>query len=121
MTLIIQNIISSGDITKERVVFKAAQDLAVGFYGVLKTIETAPNTVSNKVRDTYWFPDKDVKKDDLVVLYSKKGINTERKEKDGTTTHFFYWGKEASQWEKRAVQSDALILFKMEEWKHKVV
>lgn len=121
MNLAIQKIVTPGKLDTERVLFKVLAEEAIGFYGVFKTVETGENTVSSNVRKTYWFPDKDVKKGDLIVLYSKSGINTERKESDGSTVHFFYWGNNASQWEKREKASDAVVLFKIAEWGHKTI
>lgn len=121
MNLVIQKIVTPGKLDTERVLFKVENDAAIGFYGIFKTIEIGEKTLSSNIRKSYWFPDKDVKKGDLVVLYSKVGINTERKEADGSTVHFFYWGNDATQWEKREKDSDAVVLFKIDEWGHKVV
>src|SRR3989344_1075083 len=119
MNFLIDKVIDSGKLASERVIFKAQNDDNIGFYGVFKTVEAGQATVSGKIRATHWFPDKDVKKGDLIVLYSKVGINTERKEADGSTVHFFYWGLTDAQWEKRDKGSDAVVLFKIDAWAHK--
>lgn len=121
MSLTIKKIVKPGVIADERVIFNVTDDTDVGFFGVFKTIQTGESTVSNKIRNTYWFPDKSVKKGDLVVLYSKVGVNTERRETDGSTVHFFYWGNKDSQWTIKETNLDAVVLFKIEEWSHKPI
>src|SRR3989344_1166940 len=121
MNLVIQKIIAPGDLENERDVFEVRDDDEVGFYGVFKTIEVGENTVSGRVRNTYWFPNKSIKKGDLVVLYSRVGVNTEKKQADGSTVHFFYWLNETPQWEKRQEKRDAVVVFKIGAWAHEIV
>jgi len=121
MNLLIKKIVDPGNLVNERIILEVQNDDNIGFYGIFKTIETGEETVSNKIRATYWFLDKDIKKGDLVVLYSKIGINTERKETDGSTIHFFYWGLDIAQWQKRETEKDAVVLFRIDEWIHKKI
>lgn len=51
------------------------------------------------INHTYWFPDKHVVAGDLIILYSRSGMQTETKMKSGNTAHFFYWGKDESVWD----------------------
>lgn len=116
MNMEISKIADSNDINKERIIFKVLLDEELGFYGVFKSKKTGEKTVSSKTTGSYWFPDRQIKKGDLVVLYSKVGINSEKKNNDGTTSHFFYWGETGPLWEKEV---DAAVLFKIDEWKYK--
>ena len=52
------------------------------------------------IRHTYWFPEKRVKTGDLVVLYTKSGSDRTKKNKDGSTSHFFYWSLERPLWKR---------------------
>ena len=116
MKINIQTIVDRGVLDKERVVFEVQEDDFLGGYLVLKTKKTGESTVSSITRGTYWFPDKDVKKGDLVVLYTKKGVNTEKKNTDGTTTHFYYWQKEEVLW---GVDEDVVLLARLQDWDYK--
>jgi hypothetical protein len=105
----------SGNLEKERLVILAVGDVQVGFFCIYKTIKSGETTVSSRITSTYWFPDRDVKKGDLVVVYTKNGINTATKNSDGTTTHFFYWGMQQAQW---PGQNDAAVLAELETWQY---
>jgi hypothetical protein len=54
--------------------------------------------LSGDVPHAYWFTDKKIGRGDFVVLYSKKGVRKEKKNADGTTSHFFYWGLSNPLW-----------------------
>jgi hypothetical protein len=61
-------------------------------------VEPKTPTVSTAIKRLYWFPDKPVKKGDVVVLYSKKGAQSEKLNDDKSTSHFFYWGLSEPSW-----------------------
>ena len=46
----------------------------------------------------FWFPDKEVKKDDLIVLYTKKGKSSVKTNPSGNVSHFLYWELDQSVW-----------------------
>ena len=98
MNVKIKKIANGGELDKERVVFSVIEDTPIGTNMVMKTKTLSEKKVSSSIEQTFWFPDKDVKKGDLVVLYTKKGINTESQNDDGTTTHFFYLGLDSPIW-----------------------
>jgi len=50
-----------------------------------------------------------------------RGVNTEKKQADGSTVHFFYWLNETPQWEKRQEKRDAVVVFKIGAWAHEIV
>ena len=118
MNLEINKITDAGNLENERIIFKVLVDDELGFYGVFKTKKTGETTVSSSIKATYWFPDRQVKQGDYVVLYSKVGVNTEQKNKDGTTSHFFYWRMSSTIWNDL---DDCVVLFKIDEWKYKSV
>src|SRR4051812_35044129 len=92
MRLKLSKIEDSGILEKERVVFRVLTSGAIGNYLISKT-EKNGEGISAKISGTFWLPDKEVKKDDLVVIYSKAGINTSSTNIKGNTSHFFYWGQ----------------------------
>lgn len=98
MNIKLTSIKDNQNLDKERIIFSVVENDFLGTYIVFKSRKTGEKVVSSAVEKTYWFPDKDVKKGDLVVLYSKAGVNTETKNVDGTTTHFFYWRSSELLW-----------------------
>lgn len=98
MNINITKILDPGIVDKERLVMKVVSSDDIGRYIVFDTVETGPSTFSSRPKNVYWFPDGEVSAGDLVVLYSKKGNSTKQKNPDGTTTYFFYWGKQTSLW-----------------------
>src|ERR1022692_892986 len=80
---------------EERIVFNVKEDCDIGRYFVFSTHKTSENKFSSSLQHPFWFPDKEVKKSDLVVLYTKKGSSSYRLNKDGTTSHFYYRKQDA--------------------------
>jgi len=117
MNIAINKTVDRGDLEKERIIFTVKEDDFLGAYLVLKSKITGEKMVSSKIEKTYWFPDKDVKKGDIVVLYSKMGINTEKKNADGTTTYFFYWRSSNVLWNE---SENTVILMRSQEWNFRV-
>jgi hypothetical protein len=69
--------------------------------------------VSNKLRHTFWFPDKDVKKDQLVSVWTKPGTDTTSETDSGTKIHRFFWGLNRAVWNDTG---DCAILFALTTW-----
>lgn len=113
MSIQIKYIKNNGSADEERIVFEVTKDCDIGYYLVCDTSYTSNGKVSNKLRHPYWFPDKDVKIGDLVVLYTKKGTNNSRVNKDGSSTHFFYWGLD-----KTIINNDkdCIVLIESKNW-----
>ncbi len=75
----------------ERIIFTINEDCDIGKYFVFTTVRDADGkNITSLVRDAYWFPDKQVKKGDLVVLYSNEGKNSFKVNDDKTSSHFYY-------------------------------
>lgn len=113
MRIKIRGIRDAGVPEKERLALDVTQDDDIGSYVVFHTRVLKPEIVSARVRRAYWFPDKPVKPGDVVVLYTKRGTQNEKKHEDGTTSHFFYWNQEAPLWKDRDVTA---VLAFLEEW-----
>lgn len=75
---------------EERLVLAATEDCDIGKYFAFLTKKNAQNIVFTNIKNPYWFPDKLVKKGDLVILYSKKGTDSSKENKDGSSSHFYY-------------------------------
>jgi hypothetical protein len=87
----------SGVLEKERILFRSKVDLDIGGFAIFRVV-VQDGTATNGVRSAYWFPDKKIKEKDLVVLYTKTGVQSERQVKEGYTSHFFYWHRKSPEW-----------------------
>lgn len=85
-----------GNLEKERIVFKVTEDGDLGKYIIAKTHTIGSHSISSVLSEVFWLPDQLVKKDDLVVLYTKRGARNSNQNQNGTTSYFFYWGLEES-------------------------
>lgn len=112
MNIKITSITDAGLAGRERVVMKVLRDTDVGLYAALRTGYRSPSPTTG-VTDAYWFPDKPVKRDDLVVLYTKSGSASEKKLASGATAHFFYWGVEQPLW---TTADRAVVLLEVNEF-----
>jgi hypothetical protein len=112
MKIKIINVKANGDLERERVVIKVLADDDIGHYILLDTTYNG-NTVSNKIQHPYWVPDTEVKRDDLVVIYTKKGVDKTVKNSSDSNTHFLYRGLEKSIWNK---DGDCAIIMDIKEW-----
>lgn len=91
MDITIQDIKNRGDIDSERVVFIVTSDCDLGKYIAFKTTSSNNGeTVSSDIEYPYWFPDTEVKKGDMIVLYTKEGVKNSKENSDKTTTYFYY-------------------------------
>ena len=85
------------DLDNERVVILVLADCNIGDYVLFDTTYDG-DKVSNKLRHSYWFPDKKVFEGDKVILYTKNGQNKVKTNNSGNKSHFFYWNLERTVW-----------------------
>jgi len=112
MKMKITGIEDTGNLEKERIVLKVLDDVDVGRYAIFKSKKIGDKKVSNKVSLTFWFQDQPVKKDDLVVVYTKAGTYKSTVNPSGNTSHFFYWDLSSAIWN----NEDAVVLLNVGEW-----
>lgn len=117
MKLAIKYVREHGNLEKERIILKALDDVNIGDYLLADTTYINDNEVSNMLRHTFWVPDKNVKKGDLIVIYTKRGSDSVKRNNSGTT-HFFYWGMKRTIWH---IDEDAAALFHIGNWVSKKV
>jgi hypothetical protein len=103
----------SGHYEKERVVLSATADLKVGDYAVFasKPSRSTGGATAGSKR-AYWFPDKEIKQGDSVVIYTKKGKTSTKILPDDRTAHFFYWGLDEPLW----AAEMGIVVVKVETW-----
>ena len=93
--------------------WEATENLDTGDYTALYSESTEPNTATPGYNIAFWFPDGEIKKGDLVVLYTKSGNEAKKAIGDGRTAHFYYWGLSKPLW---GVSTVALVLIEAADW-----
>ena len=107
-------IVNTGDIKNERVVLKALEDFDIGYYIIARSSLLSENKISDSIDNVFWLPAQIIKKDDLVVLYTRKGSNSNRQNDNGSKTYFYYLNLENPIYEKPI---DCAILLELNNWK----
>ncbi|CAM4345803.1 hypothetical protein CR156_14955 [Stenotrophomonas lactitubi] len=115
MKVKIVSIHGHGDESKEYVLLRVLDDCDIGKYQLSDTTYIKDNTVSNKLRHVYWFPDKEVSKGDLVSLWTGIGKQATVKNANGETVHRFFWGLKSAIWNDTG---DAAVLQHVDQWSH---
>lgn len=113
MTVAITSVAAPGALSDERVVMKASSDDDMTNYAVFQTrTSTDGRFYGGKIENVYWFAGLKVKEGDLIVLYSKSGKRSEKKNDSGSTSYFFYWGHNDPLW----VPGKTPVLVKTTNW-----
>lgn len=113
MKIEIIDVLDRGVGNKERLWLKVNGDTNLKFYIVFDTTYTSSDSISNLQRHAYWFKPKSVHAGDSVVLYTRSGTPSSQLNKDGTTSHFLFWGLEKTIWN---VKEDCAVLFEVNSW-----
>ena len=99
MKLSILSIQDAGNIERERIVIKANEDVDIGDFAIFAARKSSKGGVAGgTVPFAYWLPDKTIKAKDLVVLYTKSGVRSEKGDSLGNTSYFYYWGYTKPKW-----------------------
>jgi hypothetical protein len=113
MKLKIVAIRDAGDPHAERLVLRVtAASADIGQFAVFRA-ESSEASVTNKVSNTFWFPDGSGREGDRVVLYTKRGVQQDRVNKTGSTSHFYYWGLERPIW---GTKEFVAVIVHIDEW-----
>lgn len=116
MNLEIDKFMDAGLLDTERVILKVVSNDDLGQYALFKTKRTDEKSVDSMITTAYWFPNQEIKKGDIVVVYTKAGIDNSQKNESGSMTHFQYWGKTAPLWKSA---DDSLVVLKTLSWRFK--
>lgn len=115
MKVEIRSVADKGLRLKERLVLKARAETDIGEY-VLMQAGFDHGAVTVGTHHTLWFPYKKVRAGDLIVVYTKEGTEMEKRLKDGSTAHFFYWGISEPIWN---TSNRAPVILYAPEWSSK--
>lgn len=118
MTIEIKYVRDAGNLAKERLILKATSDDEIGNYILFDTTYLENDKVSNEIRHSLWFPDGEVKENDLIVVYTKSGKDSKMENENETTSHFFYMGLGKTIWNENG---DCAVLMKISSWQNKLI
>lgn len=104
------------DFDKEVVWMHVKDNCDAGRYTLADSTFNNDGTASNKIRHTFWLPDKEVKKGDYIKVFTKSGKYHSYENGDKTTTHVFYWCLGNAVWNN---DKDCAILFEHKSWQFK--
>lgn len=97
LALKILGVHNQGNQLEEFVLLQALADVDIGPYGIADSTYVSASTISNRLRHTYWFPDKKVSKGALILLRTCEGKDGPIKYGD-QPAHRFFWGLKTSVW-----------------------
>lgn len=112
MKVKIEFVLDKGNLAHERLVLRVLRDADIGDFMLIRTA-FEDDQVTTEVVNTFWFPYMSVNRDDVVVVYSKKGSVKQKALKDNRMAHFFYWGQDSALW---ADDNVAPVLLYAPEW-----
>lgn len=113
MDLKIKAVHNHGDAAEEYVLLEVTDDCNLEFYMICDTTYASPGYISNRLRHTFWFYAKEVKKGDLVIVRTAVGKDSTFTNTAGDTVHRFYWGLRSAVWNNTG---DAAVLMNICEW-----
>ena len=116
MKIQIKSFGDQGILSDERIGFDVIADCDLKFFAVHNTYLYEAGVFYNKPKNTYWFAPLSLKAGDKVVLYTKSGTDSIKKESDGTTIYFFYWGLANAILNK---EREGIVLAEMNNWQAK--
>ena len=109
----IVKIIDRGIAGKERLYLKSRAFTDLNYYIVISTTQIKDDKIIADPKNFFWFPSKNVKPNDSIILYTKSGKDSERKNSDGTNSYFFYWGLKNTI---LTNESEVLVLLELSSW-----
>lgn len=118
MQLELKSFADVGIIDKERLAIRVLADVNIGSYVVLRSIKSDKGKPVSGTKDAYWFPDIEVKKGDMIVLYTKSGTSGKKALAGGDgLAHFYYWSKKTPLWGED--KNNTAVLICAESWTSK--
>lgn len=117
MKVKIKSVHNHGDQKEEYVFLEVLEDCDIGNHILADSTYQANGKISNKVRHTFWFPEKAVKKDETVSVRTMSHPDGKSyvlvKDSKGNPCHRFYWGLNAPIWND---EKDAAVLIHIDQW-----
>ena len=114
MKLKVLSIHEQGSANKEFVWLEVVESCNLKYYGLADTTYSSDDKISDKLRHFFWFPSREVKKGERIVLRTGTGTNDQYTTTDGKKVHRFYWGLKSAVWND---DGDSAVLFEIAAWK----
>ena len=111
MKIEINGVIGDDQLETERLIFKVLEDDNLANHAVLDSQSSLFGRIPKKDRHVFWFPSREVKAGDTVILYTKRG-KPGFMDKD-ETRHVFYWNLDNGIWTSK---NDSAILVCVTSW-----
>lgn len=98
MKLKMAKILDYGDSENERILIEVLDDCDLGNYVLALSNVVDDNRISNKIENVYWLENKELKKGDVVVVYTRRqGSSIQKIEnKSGAISYFLFWNLDAT-------------------------
>lgn len=116
MKIQIHSFIDKGKIQTERIALRASADCNLKFYCLHITFEISSGGFFNQPKHTYWFPPVEIKANDWIVIYAGQGTQSNKKNEDGSSSYFYYWGLNSAIFNK---PEDTIVLAEVNTWQMK--
>lgn len=93
MKVRLAKILDYGDSENERILIEVSDDCDLGNYILALSNVVDENSISNKIESVYWLENKELKKGDIVVVYTKRQGSSIKKivNNSGVTSYFLFW------------------------------
>ena len=102
-----------GNLSQERLHFRALSDIDLRYYAVFDTFYTEPDKIQATQKTCYWFPPKLIKAGENVVLYTRGGNESRETKNDGKIYNFIFRGLNAPLYLQR---EKCAVLFEIQSW-----
>lgn len=93
MKVRMSKILGFGDPENERILIDVLEDCELGNYVLALSNIVNDTSISNKIENVYWLENQELKKGDLVVVYTKRqGAAIQKIEnQSGVVSYFLFW------------------------------
>lgn len=98
MKVRLTKILDYGDPENERLLMDVLEDCDLGNYILALSNVVNDNSISNKIENVYWLDNQELKKGDLVIIYTKRqGTSIHKIEnKSGAISYFLFWNLDST-------------------------
>ena len=97
MRVQIQSVADRGNLSRERLVMRVRQNVDIGDFVLIRT-GFEHDEVTTDVSNVIWFPYQRLRAGDLVVVYSKRGIDGWKQLDNGHRECRFHWRQDSPLW-----------------------
>ncbi len=112
MSLRLVSVLDRGVPNKERVLISVVRNVDLKYYVLVDATQVTGGVIPGSL-SAYWFPTKQVREGDTIVVYTGSGQANVSPQANGKTVHFYYWGRPQTVF---TAPSRAAVLFEVQTW-----